>query len=317
MIIDLYITPHEGVFIPEFLEHKGQRFRISHYSEGKLTIELSEELTIRDHLDAIRGTLGVEVSKEKPAILQPVVEFVLDSYDLPLRPGLEKPVWQSVFRKPEPVLDMSEWCHSAASDNYVYLPNTLRSDDTQYEEAMHNGYVTEILINTYKRMCVTKKIHPTVLLTNGLRVEARSLMPSHGYQAVIGNKAGRLANSVLDDFDDSEYVHDFILELINLPFYMYESKPAHRKVLAKVEHILLGKSSHIYNQKFIAKFFEKAEITQVDQAEKLLSVLKSMVIDGLVLEDSDTQFHVKMRDCGMGDDALKFLRIYKAVKNGE
>lgn len=317
MIVDLYITPHEGVFIPEGIEYKGSRFRLLSQSGARITIELNEDLTIRDHLEAIRSTLSVEVSKEKPVIVQPVVEFVMDSDDLNLRKTLDKPVWQSVFKKPEPVMDLAEWSQSATSDNFVYLPNTMRSDDSQYEEAMHNGYVTEVLVNAYKRMCYDKNINPTILLQNGTRIQARHLQPSHGLQAMVGNRAGRLANSKLDDFDDSEYAGAFIHELIHLAPHLYESKPVHRRVLAKVEHILLGKSSHIYNQKFIGKFFERAEITQNDQAEKLLSVLKAMVIEGLVLEDSETQFHVKMRDCGMGDDALKFLRVYKAIKNGE
>lgn len=317
MIVDLFITPHEGVFIPDHLDYKGSRFRITSQGEGKLTVELNEDLTIRDHLEALRSALGVDVSKEKPPTLQPIVEFVMGSDDLNLRQVLDKPVWQSIFKKPDPVLDLSEWCQSQVSDNYVYLPNVLRGDQVPYEEAMHNGYVTEVLVNTYKRLCEAKDISPTILLTNGTRIPARSVMTSHGMQATPGNRAGRLANSVLDDFDDSEYARDFIQELIHLPAYLYESRPIHRKVLAKVEHILLGKSSHIYNQRFIAKFFERADITQTDQAEKLLSVLKAMVIEGLVLEESENQFHVKMRDCGMGDDALKFLRVYRAVKNGE
>lgn len=289
--IKLYVSPHEGLEIPETLSHKGVEITVAGYENGCVTLLLNEDLTLRDHIRAVEYHLGDghSVSREPPVTL---VELNIVAGDLAAMKPLGKPIWESIFRKPQPVLHIHEWYASSMSDEYVYLPNNLLKQGADMEEYTSNAMYTEVLTHAYRLLCKKVGIQPFAILANGSVLDCASVQPSHGLQmTVAGNRAGRLANSRLDDFDDSPYAREFIEVLISLGPQHYESEIVKRKVLSKAENILFGKASHTHNQRFIQRLLDNTSCSDVTA---LLNILTGMVTDGLVLEDSAEEFMARV-----------------------
>ena len=135
------------------------------------------------------------------------------------------------------------------------------------------------------------------------------IYPRHGSQyRVVGERAARLANSTLMDFDDSGYAASFCASILALPPDQYESDAVRCRVLAKVEHILYGRSSRVYNQRFISKMLAHR---LPGGPEPVIAVLKSMVSEGLVLEDSIGVFEKKMYLSDSYGQLPDLLEIYR------
>ena len=219
---------------------------------------------------------------------------------------LGKLVWNSVFRKPPPVGDIKAWATSAESDEYVYVPNNLAKEGDEAEAFMANAHCTEILTEAYRTMCASQGISPRVATQDGTVFLCDSVKGHYGAQyKVVGEKASRLANSTLIDFDDSAYAVEFIRQIMSLRKDQYESEAVLRRVLAKVEHILMGRSSHTYNQRFIQKFLDLLD-QQEDECDgvsrdKILSIFQTMLLNGVVLEDSIEDFTARAVRAGLRD----------------
>lgn len=306
--IKLHINPQECVDIPDTLQYKGQEIQITDYQDGCLTMALNESLSIRDHIRAVEDWIGEDyiVTREKPQA--PRVEFNIVSDDLTIRKPLGRLVWDSVFRKPEPVSDAMEWYQGPQSDEYVYLPNNLRKTGPDTEEYMSNAMYTEVLTHAYRRMCNKLGIAPWINLADGTRINGAKVQPSDGAQPTSsGSRAARLANSRLDDYDDSIYAVDFIQAIIDLEPHQYESEIVRRKVLAKVEHILMGKTSHVYNQRFIQRLLDKVQCSDM---AALVSILTGLVSDGFILEDSEQEFTSRVLRTPLVGEVDDLIRAY-------
>lgn len=306
--IKLYLSPQDVEGIPEKLTYKGLDIAVHGFNNGCLELAMNDDLSIRDHVRAVEDHFGedVIVSRDVPVI--PRVEFNIVSDDLSVRKPLGKPIWDSIFRKPEPVVDTKEWYQSSQSDEFVYLPNNLRRVGPEAEEYMSNAMYTEVMVHAYRNLCKKVGINPCISLTNGVLTQAMRVMPADGSQQVpVGSRAARLANSKLVDFDDSAYAIEFIQSIIDLKPHLYDSEIVRRKVLAKVEHILMGKSSHVYNQRFIQRLLEKVQCTDMGS---LLSVLTGLVSDGFVLEDSQDEFTSRVLRTPLASEANDIIKHF-------
>lgn len=258
--------------------YRGELIRILSVQVGQAVFELNEELSVKAHMEALKAYLGgnAQVGTE-------------ELKEAPLLASVPK-VWDSIFRKPQPVLDLLAWSSTEESDAYVYLPNTLRRS-TDTEEYIANAHFTEVLTNAYRSMCKDLGIQPTAQLIQGAIIHCHEVRPYQGAQHnVVGERASRLANSRLVDFDDSPHAGAFLRALKSLRPKDYENEDVLRRVLAKVECILTGHTSITYNQKFIQRFFEKDS----EPDGNIMAILKSMTVDGLVLSESLHEFRRRL-----------------------
>lgn len=238
-----------------------------------------------------------------------------DEDDLNAMVPIGKIIWDSVFRKPPPVGDIKAWSASQESDEYVYIPNNLAKEGDEAEAFMANAHYTEVLAEAYRTMCEVNGIKPCAYLQDGTTFPCVLAKGYHGAQYKIpGEKAARLANSTLIDFDDSGYAVQFIKHILSLRKDQYESEAVLRRVLAKVEHILMGRSSHTYNQRFIQKFLDLLDEDvdfDIGSKDKLLSVFQLMVQSGNVLEDSLEEFMSRATRAGLREKLPTVEKIFR------
>lgn len=254
-------------------------------------------------------------------IAEPVLELNPSDPYLEAMVPIGKKIWDSIFVKPTPVVDLQQWLHTSESDEYVYLPNDASKMSWESEQFTSNAMYTEVMVNAYNLLCQRKDIRPKARLVNGLTVSLRGLTPIQGSQHTVpGENASRLANSKLIDFDDSGFATDFLECICDLRTDQYESEPIRRRVLAKVEHILMGRTSHTYNQRFIHALYNRFvnELMpddpwadhRVPLTNCILSVVKQMVMDGLVLEDSKEIFLHKLQAMGFGEFSGALSKVF-------
>jgi hypothetical protein len=94
--------------------------------------------------------------------------------------------------------------------------------------------------------------------------------------------------------------------------YQYESESVLRTVLAKAEYILMGKTSHTYNQKFMKRFMERFEDADQSNADRVLHILSGMITEGLILEDSREQFKARIIRGRLDADLDALMYIFEA-----
>ena len=254
------------------------------------------------------------------AILEPTIEININDPQLESLTPIGRLIWDSVFIKPAIVPSLSQWLNTTQSDEAVYLPNDGSKLAPDMEEAVSNAMYTEVLTNAYRAMCARVGIAPKVILCNGEILNAAEVIPFDGAQHTMpGERSSRLANSKLIDFDDSEYARDFIQCICDLTPDQFEKEPIRRRVLAKVEHILMGRSSHTYNQRFIHALYEYfvSDIVDVPWAAHrvpmtncVMGILKQMVVEGMVLEDNKYVFLGRLKAMGFSEYEEAVAKVY-------
>jgi hypothetical protein len=299
----------ETADIPETLTIKGQEIRVVSVTGGGLNVNMNPNLAWVDHEEAVREAIRGHPPAHR---LSFVPETAIAVEDLDAMQPAEVPVWDSLFRKPAPVVDLFGWVESPLADQFIYLPNQIRKQGADAEEYITNAQYTEVLTNAYRVMCLSLGIHPEALLEDGqTRIACWTVQPHEGAQlSYEGARSARLANSRLYDYDDSAYAKDFLRALIGLSRDQYESESIHRTVLAKAEYILMGKTSHTYNQKFMRRFVTLFEALDGTISDRVLNILSGMLADGLVLEDSVEEFKARVIRGRLDGDLDQLLKIY-------
>jgi hypothetical protein len=304
-----------GLLPPEQITYKGKCIKVAGSTPTGIVLVLHMELAPKEHHTAVQEWIEGKPAKPPKDVR---VEMPLDTLDLETMQPQGLMVWDSLFKKPEPVVDMFAWAESPLADQFIYLPNSIRKQGVEAEEYITNAHYTEVLTNAYRKMCEAADIKPVALLEDGVQqVMCWRVQPYDGSQASFeGARSARLANSRLYDFDDSAYAKLFIKTLIELKPFEYESEPVLRTVLAKAEHILMGRTSHTYNQKFIKRFMGRLTDTDPSLSERVLNILSGMITEGLVLEDSFEQFKARVIR-GRLDADLDFLLQAFGACHGE
>lgn len=317
--IKLYFEPHNALGdnnVPDSFDFQGEAIIVIEHGEGTITVALNENVSIRDHIKAVQIGLGpgIQVHRDRPEV--PMVDIPLERGEVANMVPSGALVWNTIFRRPQPVVSIQEWCASEASDRYVYLPNDLKKQGNSAEPYAANAVYTEVLTNAYRRMCQKLGIKPRAALVDGTVVNCWEIHPRHGTQMLSsGSRAARLADSTLIDYDDSGYAADFIQAIMDLEVYHYEDEAVRRRVLSKVELMLMGRTSHTYNQKFIQKFLER--VTGVTrEIDTLLNILVSMVREGLVLEDSEGDFMSRALSSKVAGEIQGIMEVYRGCCNG-
>jgi hypothetical protein len=295
MTITLYVTPKE-VELPSNLLHRSESIQVVSNTRGAVTLELNDDLSVKEHIAALQTYIGsnYEISRKVP---EPE--------------ACKHPIWDSVFIKPEPIMGLDRWCNSEAGDKSVFLPNDLLREGADIEEYVANAHYAGILINAYRTLCDECMINPLILTTGGQVLKARDLTPQVNSQyTILGSRSAKLANSKLVDFDDRPYMQKFI-DILNRP--NNENDAVRVRVLAKVEHILLGYTKHVYNQKFVQRFLEVVDSNEfLAHAEVVLAVIRSMIADNWVLETSAVEFRRRIYKSGLHDYADSLSTAFEA-----
>jgi hypothetical protein len=340
--------------VPDTLMYKGKSFKVIDFSANFITVELNKKMSLEDHETAISLCLGVKLSSKKATPAKPRVAvpeeqieaevhrlLVCQSYEL-LEPNVSinpndpatdnmvpvgKKIWDSVFVKRPPVLGVSSWSLTKAADSFVYIPNDGAKSGADAEDHRSNALYTEVLVNAYVRMCRMLCINPSIRLTNGKVLYASKLKPYDGSQHTVpGEVSARLANSTLINFDDSTYARDYIECICALEPGDYESSSVRNKVLSKVEYILMGRTSHTYNQRFVHKlytFFVEStgdvpwQSCKEMLASSVLSILSQMVMEGLVLQDNKQIFIGRLIALGFSDYVKEISDLFDEAGNEE
>ena len=280
--------------------------------------------------DSIQSEMRRLVDKEvyvlqlSQQIPEPKVEIVPHNVNLEALVPLGIKIWDSIMVKPKPVSSLIHWLKSPEADGYVYLPNDLSFSKEEAEQRINNAFYTQVMVNAYVSLCKKVDINPSIKLSNGLNVEAQSLTPFMGLQnTVVGEVSARLANSTLVDLDDAMYAQQYLECILDLQPFEYEKGKVLKYVLGRVEHILMGRTSHKSNQKVIHALYEEliggdtarawGEENQKYVVEAVLGILKQMVIDGAVLEDSKEQFLARISTMQMGDYTVDLGKIYSKI----
>jgi hypothetical protein len=304
----------EGRDVPEKITCKGLVIKVIGRTETGLGVSMNPDLSYTDHVAAVASFIegGSKATKEIR------IEMPLDPIDLDSMEEAGVPVWDSIFRKPEPVTDLTYWSNTPFVDQFIYLPNSIRKQGVDSEEYIANAQYTEVLANAYSTMCWNVGIQPVALLADGqTQVRCWMVQAHDGSQlSTEGSRSARLANSRLWDFDDSRYAKDFLKAIMSLKPHQYESDSILRTVLAKAEYILMGRTSHTYNQKFLKRFLEKFDTADTSSMDIVLHMLSSMIAEGKVLEDSAEEFRVRIIRARMDSQLDTLMDIFKSCKGG-
>lgn len=274
---------------------------------GKFKPEPNEQIT--EEIDRLIAEQDLEF-QELQKITEPQIELNLTdpSLDSMVPTGLK--VWDSCFVKLPPVVDLEQWMATKEADGCVYLPNDSSKYGDDAEQTLSNSLYTEVMVEAYILMCQRLTIKPRIQLASGAVIPFNELCPMAGTQHTVpGERSARIANSKVLDFDDSGYAKEFIQAICDLKPWQYDKEPVRRRVLAKVEYILMGRTSHTYNQRFIHALYnsfvnDTSEVPwakhRVAVASCVMAILKQMVVEGLVLEDNKELFLVRIRKMGFG-----------------
>jgi hypothetical protein len=236
-------------------------------------------------------------------------------------------IWDSIFAKRPPVLNFQQWVKTSESEKFVYLPNDGTKSLEESEEVASNAYYTEVLVNAYHLLCERQNCNPKVLLADGTEIYALKVKPSDGTQhTCVGEVSARLANSTLMGFDDSIYAKEFIECICDLGPESFEKEQVRKRVLAKVESILMGRTSHTYNQRFIHALYElfadeETEVPwqahRIQVAQSVMGILRQMVVEGLILEDNRAMFIARLRSLGYSEFEKEIGAFFDDAKRGK
>ena len=313
---------------------------ISQKTASSITVEMNPDMTVNQHKAALESVLSgcvADLVKQKEKD-QPPTEFKKVSIpDIPLAEvDMETacftgvPVWESLFCKPKAVYDLKAWADSEDYRKYVYLPNCSGQVGSRAEDFNSNSMYTLVMLKAYQNMCRKEGINPTVELKSGANFKVLSLTTFHGIDTVTeAERSAGLANSKLVDFDDSSFAKYYINEVINLDQDSYDNEPAKKTVLSKSELILSGKTSHKYNQIFVKRFFEMVELEYqqefidsfgadvADIQARVYSHLRSMIVEGLILEDNLEDFQARLWRAGLKEYVDLISVVYRRVVDEE
>jgi hypothetical protein len=318
---------------------KGKPFRIDQVNDHTLLLEVPEGVTIHDLLASLSNAEGInavpvyegtktsslatDIHEEMERLVK-YHEWEIDVLEPKISINIHDPaidkmipsgklIWNSIFAKRKPVVNLNLWVNTEEANDFVYLPNDISKQGDAVEESISNALYTEVMVNAYRNLCRSKNIDPYVRLVDGSLLQCRIMLPMDGSQHTVPTEtAARLANSTLVNFDDSAFAKDFISCVCDLTPAEFEKEPVRRRVLAKVEHILMGRSSHTYNQRFIHAIYE--EFTNVDEttpwwqyradiAKGVMGILTQMVVESLVLEDNKEIFIARICSLGFAEFA--------------
>ena len=267
----------------------------------------------------------VHILKMTQQIQEPTLDIVGHNVNMDALIPLGLPIWDTIMVKPRAVLNLPKWLKSTDADRYVYLPNDLSFSVEEAEQRINNAFYTEVRVNAYARLCKQEEINPMIRLHGSdVCIDAQSLKPFMGVQTtVIGEVSARLANSTLVDFDDSHLARKYLDCILDLQPHEYEKEKVMKYVLGRVEHILMGRTSHKSNQKVIHALYETligsdtamawGEANQKYIVEAVLGILKQMAIDGAVLEDSKEAFLSKVSRMQIGEYITDLDEIYSRI----
>lgn len=326
-------------------------FSVVKLSDEFIEVELNPNLTLDQHLQTLSTGLGAKVTKfegvvkrkltpldieeemgrlvkyhdweigvmQEPKIALNMLDPIMDN----MQPS-GKLIWNSIFAKRKPVVSLQLWTTTEEADDYVYLPNDCSKSGADVEEFISNAFYTEVMVNAYKKLCAEKSINPEIQLVYGSTLKCTELKPNSGSQHTIpGEIAGRLANSRLINFDDSIYAKDYIRCICDLVPGEYEKEPVRKRVLAKVEHILMGRTSHTYNQRFIHAIYNQfmnsaADVSwseyRVNISMAVMGILKQMVVESLVLEDNKELFMSRLMGLGYAEYSEAIGEIFDRAR---
>ncbi len=334
MILHFQANPGEDIRIRggDTITYVGEPLEIISVEGGVVAIGMSPNLSIVDHKLALSMAcchetftlLEEQSQKETKAHLQ---NLNLDAVDLVNFKSKTTPVWNSLFVKPPPVFDRRHWAGTEESDSYIYIPNCTKYAGEETEDFNSNAMYTQIILNSYKLMCEEEKINPTVRLVSGVELPVTSVETRHGVRNDMpGERAAGLANSTLVDFDDSKYGTKYLECVVKLGSKFVAKEPARRTVLAKCEYIFAGKMSHTYNQRFVKTFLDSLneihaiefenlfKSNSVEAQASIVGILRAMVMDGFVLEESVAVFEAKLWAMNLGHASEFLLRVYDNVE---
>jgi len=333
MVLDFKAVPADNLHQMALggITYAGITLKVSSVVGDVISLEMNEELSIADHKLALSMAAPTEVftlipvqgrSKPKPKLR----ELNLDAVDLVNFESKRVPVWDNLFKKPAPVFDRGHWAATEESDSYIYIPNCTKYSGEETEDFNSNAMYTQIMLNAYKLLGKEVGINPVVRLCSGVEMLLKDVEPRHSVRNdTAGERAAGLANSTLVDFDDSKYGTAFLDCVVRLDSRHVAKEPARRTVLAKCEYIFAGKMSHTYNQRFVAslleaisggyesQFSEKFGSNAPEVQACLVGILRAMVMDGFVLEESISVFESKLWAANLGDSAEFLMEIYTSV----
>lgn len=295
--LELFLKPWVGVTFPETLLWEDEVIEVVSYDHGTVVLKINEDLSIKQHIQAVAQVVpgDTEILREAP-----FGHFLT---------GKAPKVWDSIFKKPEPVFGMEAWLQSAESDSYTYYPNDLLRNGPDAELYIQNARINAVLVNAYTTMCNQVGISPKAKLVDGTTVCVKSLKPIDGLQHKLeGERSARLANSELD-IDDSMYAAAFLEALYGLMPFDYDNGVVLHTIQAKVENILLGKTDKVSNIRFIQRFLAAA---RVGESVAVVNIISSMCDEGFILEESIKDFGIRLLKQNIDkEDAEDFLAIYR------
>lgn len=319
--------------LPEKLPLNNGFFSILKEEDDHIIIDLNPTYDLNAHIaelniftESDRFSVWQEAKKKAPPpVMSPISLSVEDLTHVKASP-LSTLVWSNIFKKPDPVQDLTQWAESDAFDCFIYVPNCTTSIGSE-EDCTSNANYTQVMLNAYQNMCVEERINPTVLLKSGKTKKALSLSTFDAVQPTEQKeRASGLAGSSLVDFDDSAYANKFLESVSKLPARQYSKEPAKMAVLAKSEFILAGKFSHVYNQKFVKKFLEalandfEEEFScafkdrQTEVQATLVNLMRNMVMCSMVLIEESDYFESNVWGMGLGEANCELImRIYRSV----
>lgn len=284
---------------------------------------LREDPTEEDlHYEMARlvETQHYELEQSEDDVELPVIEININTADVELLQPVGRHIWDSLFAKREPVYDLKAWITTAEADNYVYLPNDL-SRGNHAEDYISNAYYTQVLVNAYTLLCKRFGLDPKIMLANKQVERCAYLHPLDGTQTTVKDGiADRLANSKLVNFDDSDYAREFLVCLCDLTPDQFHNEPTRRRVLSKAEFILMGRSSHGYNQKFVRALYDSLfnsgpdvpwETDRELVCTAALNCAHQMVIEGMIVEDKKDLFLSRMASYGYGHLLTALAKVFE------
>lgn len=315
---------------------EGQPLKVLSISEEELTVAITMQTAPASAIQALQEALpdskiSVWVEQPRPSEgAAKIASLKLDPVDVVNVKTNCSSVWDVIFKKPPPVFDRQHWAESAVADKFIYIPNCTRFKGSNTEDCNSNAMYTQVMLAAYQKVCEGKRVNPLVRLQDGREIPVLSLEAFHGSQTHIeGERASGLANSVLVDYGDGDLGSSFISAISLLDENDFQSEPARQTVLAKAELILAGKSSHMYNQRFMKDFFELMTINYAQdlkdvfgvnsaQAQgSILNMFRGMVIDGFVLENSLEEFKGRVWGGGLGQYEEFISKLYEEVIGGK
>ena len=317
---------------PETLTILGQPIDTIAISESTFKVNLPSGVTSKQLISALELVWGITVTQiatgsevrqvNNLEVLQEIDRLMMEQEkesgwletgggDVPVVKGGHKPVkiWDTIFRKPEPVNSLALWQQSLEAERYVYLPNDLQKPLESQEHCLSNAMYTQVMLNAYKRLCRKTGVWPSIKLKNGATEQVRDLLPIHGTQPEVqGERSARLADSKLIGYDDTPLAHQFIDCVAELGSDEYERESVRIRVMSKIELMLLGQTRQTPNQTVIRNIYHALIDHASDKdpwatrrpqfVSAVLAILRQMVLEDKILADNRELFIIKLSSLG-------------------